>query len=305
LIVAFFVPSLGLNYKERWNQEDQHDLLSEANQLVTSTLTVVSEKLIRSRGSGSGSGTGSGGNSNNVAGYQDSTGSNIGTNVGAGNGGNPGGITAGPSGSGNDDDDGRNRGNRKPPNQHHEDEQDQTPACCGDITKRILSALVEDQLVSPSLLMNSYFSSMGGRSAEGEKGQGSLVGNDTNVASTQQEIDMRLGKELLNLGLIDSQSLAKISQSKEDDEICRSLKLLQEQLRNQVRENKNRRAKYYPVIQKKMEEQENERKQREQLFKQEKKCLKELKQKKEKTNPINPKPEQNTNEKEKKYLNQR
>jgi len=121
--------------------------------------------------------------------------------------------------------------------------------------------LVEDQLISAHVLSNNNysgnFSSNSSRSSEN-----SSLSNpaSTTQQHTMQEIDDRLKKELVTLGLIDQSGLNKLHMQKEDDEICRELKKKQSELLEQCRINQQRRCAYYSLIQNKIEEQEQEKK---------------------------------------------
>lgn len=152
------------------------------------------------------------------------------------------------------------------------------PVRCGDITSRILSALIEDQLVPAHLLSSSYSSGTSLNSTRSTN-EGNIAmnnnpnsnsnnnNNSSNQQHTMQEIDDRLKKEVLSLGLIDQGAVNKIHLQKEDDEICRELKRIQAELVEKAQINKQRRAKYYPLILAKMEEQKQERKLREEMRK--------------------------------------
>jgi len=155
------------------------------------------------------------------------------------------------------------------------------PVRCGDITSRILSALIEDQLVPAHLLTNSYsgsnsFQNTGRNASENNLALPANV-SGVNQQQTMQEIDDRLKKEVLSLGLIDQSAINKIHLQKEDDEICRELKKVQQELLEKQAQNKQRRAKYLPVIKSKMEEQESDRKLREEMKRLEESLTKNLK----------------------------
>jgi len=141
------------------------------------------------------------------------------------------------------------------------------PVRCGDITSRILSALIEDQLVPAHLLANSYSGSNSFQNAGRNTSENNLAlpvnTSGVNQQQTMQEIDDRLKKEALSLGLIDQSALNKIHLQKEDDEICRELKKVQNELLEKQAQNKRRRAKYLPLIASKMEEQEHDKRTRE------------------------------------------
>jgi len=87
------------------------------------------------------------------------------------------------------------------------------PIRCGDITSRILSALIEDQLVPAHLLSNSYSgNSFQNSNRTTSENNISLTSNTgvPNQQHTMQEIDDRLKKEVLSLGLIDQGAINKI-----------------------------------------------------------------------------------------------
>jgi transcriptional adapter 3 len=155
------------------------------------------------------------------------------------------------------------------------------PVRCGDITSRILSALIEDQLVPAHLLTNSYSGSNSFQNAGRNTSESNLAlpanASGVNQQQTMQEIDDRLKKEVLSLGLIDQSAINKIHLQKEDDEICRELKKVQNELLEKQAQNKQRRAKYLPLIRSKMEEQEQDRKIREEMKRLEESLTKNLK----------------------------
>jgi len=163
------------------------------------------------------------------------------------------------------------------------------PVRCGDITSRILSALIADSFVPAHMLANNYQSqTFSSTPADGvRKESGLTLGQNGQALQPQQqhtltEIDDRLKKELLTLQLIDTNSLAKIHQQNEDDEICRELRRVQEELKKVHASNKEKKAALYPLILQKMEEQEKEKKQFEEMKKIEDTYIKQLKMKKRK-----------------------
>jgi hypothetical protein len=166
------------------------------------------------------------------------------------------------------------------------------PVRCGDITSRILAALLEDQLVPAHLLTNSYSGGSFQSNTNRATGEGNMTISTPTGTTTQQhtmqEIDDRLKKEVLSLNLIDQNMMSKINLQKEDDEICSELKRVQSELLEKSQANKQRRAKYFPLVLAKMEEQEGEKKVREEMKRLEEQLTRNLKNmKKRKRTPSN------------------
>jgi len=86
------------------------------------------------------------------------------------------------------------------------------------------------------------------------------------------------------------EQLTKYISKKEEDEICRELKRVQTELIEKAQINKQRRAKYYQLIQNKMEEQEQERRVREEMKRLEESLTRNLKnmKKRKRTPSSNP-----------------
>uniref|UniRef100_A0A6B2L432 Uncharacterized protein n=1 Tax=Arcella intermedia TaxID=1963864 RepID=A0A6B2L432_9EUKA len=129
----------------------------------------------------------------------------------------------------------------------------------GDVTTRLLSALLQDQPVSASSLVSNCLNTAPQGPLEAVSlmvAIDSVFDNGIPHCSNElQAIEESIKKELQALGLFDPSCVVNTS---ENDELCQELKKLQAELRQQVIINKERRAKYYPLVANKIEEQNKE-----------------------------------------------
>jgi len=197
---------------------------------------------------------------------------------------------------------------------------------CEDITARLISALLQDQIVpslsnlwSPvvslqedisiqntendesnppadtsnsnsiaSAIATCFGLSLGNPLANSINSFPTLTANNSPAPNTtptfeahtqfMSDLNERIKKELSALNLYDPATfIVNPTNQSENDELCRELKKLQNELKQQVIINKQRRAHCYPLILKKMDEQQKHIKYREKLFKREENLFKQLK----------------------------
>ena len=129
---------------------------------------------------------------------------------------------------------------------------------CGDLTERILSALVEEHLLHKSTKQGSR-----GPSFNPTTDLPLLKPPIPNYAqATMLSLEERIKLELKAIGLFGpplSQSSAMPDTVREDDEISSEIRSLQSQLRDQIRINNERKYQLYQLSQKAMQAQDKER----------------------------------------------
>jgi len=131
-------------------------------------------------------------------------------------------------------------------------------ACCGDLTSRILSALIEEKLLINTSDIN-YFD----KNEIDEIPFGQAPTSDfspSNIANLEDRIKI----ELKSIGLFEEINhiepvVTEIKPPTEDDEISNELKSLQTKLKEQIQHNNDNLAKLYSLAIKRMVEQEQER----------------------------------------------
>eukprot|EP01133_Synstelium_polycarpum_P014966 gene14966-17695_t len=117
----------------------------------------------------------------------------------------------------------------------------------GDLSMRLLSILVEENIVSTSGHQNGL-GKAGGSNSGGSGGKSSILlsgevpSSSYNVA-TQHSLEERIRVELMSLGLYDDFPLP--SNEKEDDQICLELRYLQNQLRDYINTNNQLKSQTY------------------------------------------------------------
>ncbi|KAI3629517.1 hypothetical protein MIR68_012532 [Amoeboaphelidium protococcarum] len=127
----------------------------------------------------------------------------------------------------------------------------------GSLTERLLSALVEENIVAPELEPES---SEGAELVTDQDGlHQKQIGTLPNDADFNYDVEERIRRELQHLGLLDLNSDANNGphwSNDEDDEICLELRRLQQDLRQVHQLNQNRRRILEQVAQDRMAYQE-------------------------------------------------
>jgi len=131
-------------------------------------------------------------------------------------------------------------------------------ACCGDLTSRILSALIEEKLLLSTQDINTF-----DKNEIDEIPYGQPPTSDYSP-SNMANLEDRIKLELKSIGLFEEVNPIEpiITESKpatEDDEICNELKSLQTKLKEQIQQNNDNLSKLYSLAIKRMAEQEQER----------------------------------------------
>jgi transcriptional adapter 3 len=130
---------------------------------------------------------------------------------------------------------------------------------CGDLTQRILSALVEENLVHKSNKQSSRGPSFQSATDLPMNKAPTPLYSQANMLSLEDRIKMEL-KAIGLLGPSFTQNTASPAQTiREDDEISSEIRSLQSQLREQIRCNNERKYRLYQLACKVMKAQEQEK----------------------------------------------
>eukprot|EP01120_Amphizonella_sp_Union-15-10_P011648 TRINITY_DN4996_c0_g1_i1.p1 TRINITY_DN4996_c0_g1~~TRINITY_DN4996_c0_g1_i1.p1 ORF type:complete len:147 (-),score=39.94 TRINITY_DN4996_c0_g1_i1:13-453(-) len=134
------------------------------------------------------------------------------------------------------------------------------------MTERILSALVEENVISLSMDGSGENDSLGGFSDKPP------INDFSNAVLAQ--LEERIKQELRNLGLLDDMEISE--SSKEDDEICQELRQVQRKLKECLQAILVQKTQLHAAILAKMQDQRNIKQQTEAFQVEEAQILKKL-----------------------------
>eukprot|EP01121_Diplochlamys_sp_Union-15-3_P018910 TRINITY_DN6993_c0_g1_i6.p1 TRINITY_DN6993_c0_g1~~TRINITY_DN6993_c0_g1_i6.p1 ORF type:complete len:200 (-),score=45.93 TRINITY_DN6993_c0_g1_i6:104-703(-) len=145
------------------------------------------------------------------------------------------------------------------------------PFKCENITERILSALIEENIVT--------FSNDNSIEQDSTSSSFSISPNIPPVAdyshATMVQLEERIKQELISIGLLQLENVVT-ENTKEDDEICRELRRLQAQLKNHLASTAAQRKQIHQVVIDKAQEQKHIKEQLEMYHTEEQQILKKL-----------------------------
>ncbi|PRP72992.1 hypothetical protein PROFUN_14655 [Planoprotostelium fungivorum] len=172
------------------------------------------------------------------------------------------------------------------PSNKQENDSSKPIISCGEVTQRLLAALIDEKVISFEMTENqgSTLDHILREDDEAARVQSTTWYTTKDVCpfSTESEylplhvpptydysfgrmlaLEDRIKLELRSIGLLDDEDLDIDTLHREDDEICSELRKLQHQLKDRMRINNNVRTKLAALVSKRMEQEEQERKEKE------------------------------------------